>query len=66
MLRCLNPRCQKMNPDGSTQCSNLMCRCLLPEAIVAGRYRIETLSVVTVTPVDSAYILRELQYILAA
>ncbi len=42
MLRCLNPRCQKMNPDGSTQCSNLMCRCLLPEAIVAGRYRIET------------------------
>ncbi len=43
MLRCLNPRCQKMNPDGSTQCSNLMCRCLLPEAIVAGRYRIETL-----------------------
>lgn len=43
MPRCLNPRCQRMNPDGSTQCSNPACRCLLPEAIVAGRYRIETL-----------------------
>ncbi len=43
MPRCLNPRCQKMNPDGSTQCSNPTCRCLLPEALVAGRYRIETL-----------------------
>ena len=43
MPRCLNPRCQKMSPDGSTQCSNPTCRCLLPEALVAGRYRIETL-----------------------
>ena len=43
MPRCLNPRCQKMNPDGSTQCTNPTCRCLLPEALVAGRYRIETL-----------------------
>jgi len=43
MLRCLNPRCQKVNPDGSTQCTNPGCRCLLPEAIVAGRYRVETL-----------------------
>ena len=43
MPRCLNPRCQRVNPDGSTQCSNPVCRCLLPEAFVAGRYRIETL-----------------------
>ena len=43
MPRCLNPRCQRMCPDGSTQCTNPTCRCLLPEAIVAGRYRIETL-----------------------
>ena len=43
MLRCLNPRCQKVYPDGSTQCTNPTCHCLLPETIVAGRYRIETL-----------------------
>jgi len=43
MPRCLNPRCLRMYPDGTTQCSNPPCRCLLPEAIVAGRYRIETL-----------------------
>jgi len=43
MSRCLNPRCQRVNPDGSTQCSNPVCRCLLPEAIVSGRYRVETL-----------------------
>ncbi|GAC1388512.1 MAG: hypothetical protein NVSMB49_00840 [Ktedonobacteraceae bacterium] len=43
MPRCLNPRCQRMSPDGSVQCSNPTCRCLLPEALVAGRYRIETL-----------------------
>lgn len=43
MLRCLNPRCQKVHPDGSTLCTNPKCRCLLPEVIVAGRYRIETL-----------------------
>jgi len=43
MPRCLNPRCQRMCPDGSSQCTNPMCRCLLPEAIVAGRYRVETL-----------------------
>ena len=43
MLRCLNPRCQKVYADGSTLCTNPVCRCLLPEATVAGRYRIETL-----------------------
>ncbi len=43
MPRCLNPRCRKTYPDGMTQCTNPTCHCLLPEAIVAGRYRIETL-----------------------
>ena len=43
MPRCLNPRCQRMCADGSTQCTNPTCRCLLPEAFVAERYRIETL-----------------------
>lgn len=43
MPRCLNPRCQADYPAGSVQCSNPTCRCLLPEAVVAGRYRVETL-----------------------
>lgn len=43
MPRCLNPRCQMDYPAGSLQCSNPFCLCLLPEAVVAGRYRIETL-----------------------
>lgn len=42
MPRCPNPRCQADYPPGTPQCSNLLCRCLLPEAVVAGRYRIET------------------------
>src|SRR5579883_2601042 len=43
MPRCPNPRCQLDYPAGTIQCTNPFCRCLLPEAIVAGRYRIETL-----------------------
>jgi serine/threonine protein kinase len=43
MPRCLNPRCQMDYPPGETRCTNPFCRCLLPEAVVAGRYRIETL-----------------------
>ena len=43
MPRCPNPRCQIDYPPGTTQCTNPFCRCLLPEAVVAGRYRIETL-----------------------
>ena len=43
MPRCPNPRCQTDYPPGTTQCTNPFCRCLLPEAVVAGRYRIETL-----------------------
>ncbi len=43
MPRCLNPRCRRMCADGSTRCTNSACLCLLPEAIIAGRYRIETL-----------------------
>ena len=43
MPRCPNPRCQTDYAAGSTQCTNPFCRCLLPEAVVAGRYRIETL-----------------------
>src|SRR5450759_5884581 len=43
MPRCPNPRCQADYPAGSTQCTNPFCRCLLPDAVVAGRYRIETL-----------------------
>ncbi len=43
MPRCPNPRCQADYPPGTTQCTNPFCRCLLPEAVVAGRYRIETL-----------------------
>src|SRR5579883_952793 len=43
MPRCPNPRCQLDYPAGTTQCTNPFCLCLLPEAVVAGRYRIETL-----------------------
>jgi len=43
MPRCQNPRCQADYPPGVYQCTNPFCRCLLPEAFVAGRYRIETL-----------------------
>ena len=40
---CPNPRCRAAYPVGTTQCTNPFCLCLLPEAVVAGRYRIETL-----------------------
>jgi serine/threonine protein kinase len=43
MPRCPNPRCQADYPPGSVQCTNPFCQCLLPEAVIAGRYRIETL-----------------------
>ncbi|WP_052888493.1 protein kinase domain-containing protein [Thermogemmatispora carboxidivorans] len=40
MLRCPNPRCQASYPDGTFQCSKPFCQCLLPGAVVAGRYTI--------------------------
>src|ERR1700676_2415537 len=43
MVICPNPRCRVSYPSGTAQCTNPYCLCLLPEAIVAGRYRIETL-----------------------
>ncbi len=43
MIICPNPRCRVSYPAGTTQCTNPYCLCLLPEAVVAGRYRIETL-----------------------
>ncbi|HZR43757.1 MAG TPA: protein kinase [Ktedonobacteraceae bacterium] len=43
MPRCPNPRCQADYPAGTFQCTNPFCQCLLPEAVVGGRYRIETL-----------------------
>lgn len=43
MPRCPNPRCQMDYPPGTSRCTNPFCRCLLPEAVVAGRYRVETL-----------------------
>jgi len=43
MPRCQNPRCRTDYPPGTYRCTNPHCQCLLPEAIVAGRYRIETL-----------------------
>ena len=43
MLHCPNPRCQTDYPPGTLQCVNPFCQCLLPGAVVAGRYRIETL-----------------------
>src|SRR6266849_3917072 len=43
MPRCPNPRCQADYPPGTLQCINPFCRCILPGAVVAGRYTIETL-----------------------
>jgi serine/threonine protein kinase len=43
MPRCPNPRCQTDYPPGTVQCTKPFCQCLLPEAVIAGRYRIETL-----------------------
>src|SRR5947209_9907635 len=43
MPRCPNPRCQADYPPGTFECVNPFCLCLLPGAVVAGRYRIETL-----------------------
>jgi serine/threonine protein kinase len=43
MPRCLNPRCQTDYPPGTIQCINPFCQCLLPEAVIAGRYCIEAL-----------------------
>ena len=43
MSRCPNPRCQADYPPGTLQCANPFCRCILPGAVVAGRYTIETL-----------------------
>ena len=43
MPRCQNPRCRADYPPGTFKCSNPFCQCLLPEALVAGRYRVETL-----------------------
>lgn len=41
MPRCLNPRCGANNAVGSVVCAN--CGCLLAGAVVAGRYRVESL-----------------------
>src|SRR5438270_1435403 len=43
MPRCSNPRCNADYPPETFKCINPFCLCLLPEALVAGRYRIETL-----------------------
>src|SRR5215467_7221055 len=43
MPHCPNPRCQADYPPGTLQCVNPFCRCILPGAVVAGRYTIETL-----------------------
>src|SRR5947209_1084131 len=43
MPRCSNPRCNADYPPETFKCINPFCLCLLPEAVVAGRYRIETL-----------------------
>ncbi len=43
MPRCPNPRCQTNYLPGTMQCTNPSCQCVLPGAVVAGRYRIETL-----------------------
>src|SRR5579863_4201987 len=43
MPTCPNPRCRAVYAAGTMQCTNPYCLCLLPEAVVAGRYRIETL-----------------------
>ncbi len=43
MPRCPNPRCRADYLPGTTQCTNPSCQCILPGAVVAGRYRVETL-----------------------
>ncbi len=43
MPRCPNPRCQTDYLPGTFRCVNPFCQCLLPEAVVAGHYRVETL-----------------------
>lgn len=43
MPRCPNPRCQADYPAGTLQCVNPFCLCILPGAVVAGRYTVETL-----------------------
>src|SRR5579883_1919397 len=43
MPRCPNPRCSTDYPPGTFKCVKPNCQCLLPEAVIAGRYRIETL-----------------------
>jgi len=43
MPRCPNPRCGADYPPGTFRCVKPNCQCLLPEAVIAGRYRIETL-----------------------
>lgn len=43
MPRCPNPRCGADYPAGTIKCVKPNCQCLLPDAVIAGRYRIETL-----------------------
>jgi serine/threonine protein kinase len=43
MPRCPNPRCSTDYPPGTFKCVKPNCQCLLPDAVIAGRYRIETL-----------------------
>ncbi len=43
MPRCPNPRCGADYPVGTIRCIKPNCQCLLPDAVIAGRYRIETL-----------------------
>lgn len=43
MPQCPNPRCNTDYPPGTFKCGKPNCQCLLPDAVVAGRYRIETL-----------------------
>lgn len=43
MPRCPNPRCGADYPPGTSRCVKANCQCLLPDAVIAGRYRIETL-----------------------
>src|SRR6266576_270969 len=41
MPRCQNPRCRTDYPPGTYRCTNPHCQCLLPDAVVAGRFRRE-------------------------
>lgn len=43
MPRCPNPRCSTDYPPGTFRCVKPNCQCLLPEAVIGGRYRVETL-----------------------